>query len=140
MPLKLLIKISLVLLLNHGCAAQKNPLKSGVLTGTTGVFEGNCMPSPGQPPCQPTPLSTTIYITQPSDVFSMKLLVDSTISSFEGKYKLSLAVGDYSLFVRDEQKIVCRDIRCSGPCICTPFTISADSTTYLDPTLDRAAW
>lgn len=98
------------------------------------------MPSPGQPPCEPSPISTTVYVTERSENFSMELLKDSVVSAKNGKYQISLPAGDYSLFLRDGNEIVCRSIRCDGPCLCMPFTITADSTTVLDPNLDRASW
>lgn len=135
-----ILKCILIFSVAQSCAAQKSPDITGTLQGVTGVFQGNCMPSPGQSPCQPSPISTTIYVTEQSEKFSIELLQDSVVSAENGKYKISLPAGSYSLFMRDGNEIVCRSIQCSGPCLCMPFTVAADSVTILDPNLDRASW
>lgn len=133
-------KICLVLLLFSACQAQQSTSQTGILKGITGIFTGNCMPSIGSPPCKPAPISTTVLITKPSEKFSMELLIDSIVSNNNGEYQISLQAGQYSLFLRDGNEIVCREFRCDNQCICYPFTILKDSTTIINPNLDHANW
>ena len=97
-----LIGLALVLTANKCLKVQ-----TGTLEGSIGLFEGNCQPSPGVPPCEPSPISATIYISQPSESFDEALLVDSTISNGDGSYQIKLAAGRYSLFLRDGDEIFC---------------------------------
>lgn len=114
---------------------------TGTLKGTIGIYEGNCMPGPGVPPCVPSPLSTTVFITEPSEDFSFGLLVDSTISDEEGNYQLNLQEGYYSIFLRDTASIVCELWSCPyGDCFCNPFRITNDSVTIMDVNIDHAVW
>jgi len=124
----------------YSCAGQKSNIEVGVLKGTIGVFEGNCMPGPGVPPCEPRPISTTIYVTKPTQNFDRTMLVDSTISNTEGYYIISLPQGKYSLFLKDENQVVCSEIQCPNECFCNPFKMVNDSTTVINANLDHATW
>jgi hypothetical protein len=112
----------------------------GTLKGTIGLYEGNCMPSPGFPSCQPSPISTTIAITNPSEEFNMKLLIDSLITSEEGTFEIELPEGTYSLFIRDGSEFICDSWSCSDKCYCTHFKITSDSLTLITANIDHAAW
>lgn len=122
------------------CMAQKMDTNEGVLSGTIGLYEGNCMPGPGVPPCEPKPISTTILITQLAESFDEALLVKQLKSNEEGLYSTSLPVGQYSLFLKDGDEVVCTLIQCPDKCICHPFEIKSDSTTIIDANLDHATW
>ncbi len=112
----------------------------GTLKGIIGIYEGNCMPGPGIPPCEPRPISTTVYITQLSQNFEMKLMMDSVVSGTNGLYTIDLAPGTYSLFLKDENSVVCDYIECPEQCYCQPFEIKSDSITVIDANLDHATW
>lgn len=137
---KLHILLLFLITFNPSCMAQRTKEPLGILKGTIGVFEGNCMPGPGIPPCEPKPLKTTVYITRPGESFDQTLLVDSTHSDDQGRYAVSLPAGSYSFFLKDEESIVCTVIQCPDACICLPFTIVSDSTTVIDANLDHATW
>ena len=123
------------------CKGQQVSLeKEGKLEGVIGIFEGNCMPGPGVDPCKPKPIATTIYITQPARDFKEELLVTSFQSSKNGNYSIKLMAGTYSLFLKDENSIICDGMSCPEECYCHPFTITADSTTVIDANLNHAVW
>ncbi|MEP2950265.1 MAG: hypothetical protein ABJO91_09635 [Ekhidna sp.] len=122
------------------CVAQKPSQTSGTLKGTIGLYEGNCMPGPGVDPCEPKPISTMVYITKISEKFQLDLAVDSVQSKADGTYAIDLAIGTYSLFLRDEESIICDLIKCPNTCYCNPFKITIDSTTIVDANLDHATW
>ncbi|MCP4457810.1 MAG: hypothetical protein GY816_07270 [Cytophagales bacterium] len=136
----LLISLLFCAHLFSGCAAQKSNLKTGILKGAVGIYQGNCMPSPGIPPCKPTPISTTVFITQPAEFFQVGLLVDSVVSKENGQYQISLSEGTYSLFLRDDEAMVCSETRCNIECFCNPVNIINDSTTQQNLNLDHASW
>ncbi|WP_425392146.1 hypothetical protein [Ekhidna sp.] len=130
----------LLLLISYSCAAQNTPDGKGLLKGFIGIYEGNCMPSPGTPPCEPKPHSTTIYITSLSEKFENALIIDSVKSNELGEYKIKLDPGTYSLFLRDEERVICDVIQCPDQCYCNPFEIVQDSTTVIDANIDHATW
>jgi len=129
-----------VLFIISGCAAQKSSKKAGTLSGIIGLFEGNCMPGPGVPPCEAKPISTTLYITSPAKDFEFKNLVDSVVSNNKGFYTIELKVGIYSLFLRDDKHIVCIDMQCNPECVCTPIEISGGKKETRDLNLNHAIW
>jgi hypothetical protein len=133
---KLLIIVSMLLF----CSVKNFNIEQGIIAGQVGIYEGNCMPSPGVPPCKPSPISTTIFITQPSKTFHLNLLEDSVVSDANGHFNLILPIGNYSLFLRDGSIVVCDKMSCNTTCICSPFSIYTDSTTVLNPNLDHASW
>lgn len=112
----------------------------GTLKGTIGIYEGNCMPSPGFPSCQPSPISTTIAITKPNEEFNIELLIDSLITSEEGTFEIELPEGTYSLFIRDGSEFICDSWSCSDKCYCTPFKITSDSLTLITANINHATW
>jgi len=139
-----MIKQSLVLLVAillsfMSCEKDKNDLidKNGVLKGTIGLYEGNCMPVAT---CQPSPISTTVAITNPSEDFNIDLLVDSVITSDNGTFEISLPVGNYSLFLRDGNEFICDSWTCPDDCYCTLITIKSDSITVVKANIDHASW
>lgn len=130
----------LSLFLFSSCIAQRANNASGILKGTIGVYEGNCMPGPGVKPCEPRPISNYILITSITENYDKELLVKRIKSDEEGLYEVSLPEGDYSLFLEDGDKVVCTLIQCPSTCICHPFKIVVDSTTVIDANLDHATW
>ncbi|SNT36762.1 hypothetical protein SAMN05421640_3590 [Ekhidna lutea] len=137
---KILKGITILVWLFFGCAAQKPKIEKGTLKGVTGVYEGNCMPGPGRPPCEPRPVSITILITDVSESYDENKLVKKIKSDDNGEYQTDLPVGRYSLFLNDADQVVCTIIQCPETCICHPFEIKSDSTTTIDANLDHAVW
>ncbi len=127
-------------LLAQSCVAQKATDPIGILKGVIGVYEGNCMPGPGRKPCEPKPIATEILITSVSKSYEESLLVKKVKSNKDGIYETNLPPGTYSLFLRDDDQVVCTLIQCPTTCICLPFKISNDSTTVIDANLDHATW
>ena len=120
---------------------EKDIIKNnGILKGTIGLYEGNCMPGPGVPACQPSPISTTVAVTMPSENFDIRLLVDSIITSDNGTFEISLAEGNYSLFLRDGNDFICDSWTCPSDCYCSLFVIKNDSTTIINANIDHAVW
>ena len=122
------------------CAAQKQEQQDGLVKGTIGIYEGNCMPGPGIPPCEPRPISNIIYFTQKSERFNPTLVIDSVQSKPDGSYEISLPVGSYSLFLKDGDQVVCDLIQCPEVCYCRPFEITEDTVLIIDANLDHATW
>lgn len=113
---------------------------TGLLKGSVGLYEGNCMPSPGVSPCEPSPISTTVAITQPSRDFNLDLLIDSVVASENGEFEINLTEGIYSVFLRDGNDFVCDSWSCSDECHCTLIKITNDSTTNIYINIDHATW
>ena len=132
-------KIFLGLLVMH-LFIEQPMLNEGTLIGKVGVYEGNCMPAPGAPPCKPRPLSALIYISVPSESFNREYLVDSVRSDNGGQFSLQLEAGDYSIFVKDGSQITCTVTSCPSECYCLPVSVFADSTTEVEVMLDHAVW
>ncbi|MEQ9405113.1 MAG: hypothetical protein RIM99_16095 [Cyclobacteriaceae bacterium] len=129
-----------ILLTILSCQALKGGTGYGSMAGTTGVFEGNCMPSPGVAPCKPRPVSTTVFITRKAKEFEWSLLIDSVVSDSNGLYNIRIFEGNYSLFLRDGNKIICTGYQCDPECHCSPVTIFADSVSLINLNLDHANW
>ena len=113
---------------------------SGMLEGTVGVYEGNCMPSPTKPPCEPRPIEATVYVSKPIKEFEKALVLDSVQSNSEGKYSISLPAGKYSLFLKADGEITCSQLNCPSDCYCSLITIESGSRISKDLTIDRATW
>lgn len=122
------------------CASQQANNQIGTLNGTIGIYEGNCMPSPNSAPCKAKPISTTVYISQPSKEYQIELVIDSVNTNEMGEFKMSLKAGEYSLFIRDEDQVICDGYNCEKECYCTSFQIQADSTTVINANIDHASW
>ncbi len=122
------------------CVAQKVSEPNGTLKGIIGIYEGNCMPGPGIEPCVPRPISTGILITSIAEKYDESLLIKEVISNDDGEYETKLPPGTYSLFLKDNSKVVCTLIQCPDVCYCHPFKIVSDSTTVIDANLDHATW
>ncbi|MGD2035076.1 MAG: hypothetical protein PVF73_08475, partial [Bacteroidales bacterium] len=112
----------------------------GTLKGSIGLYEGNRMPGAGVTPCQPSPVSTTVAITIPSENFDPHLLIDSVITSDNGTFEANLPEGSYSLFLRDGNDFICDSRTCPSDCFCTYFKITRDSVTTVSANIDHAAW
>lgn len=130
----------LVVVMIVGLCTGLSFINSGTLIGEVGVYEGNCMPSPGVPPCEPQPLSALLYITQPGEKFNPEKVVDSVRSDRKGRFSLELAAGDYSIFVKDGNQITCTVTSCPAQCYCLPIKVRSDSITRIEVTLDHATW
>ncbi len=122
------------------CALRPIPGKEGMLTGFVGILDGNCMPSPGQPPCEPAPFQTTLYVTTPSENFDELNVVESVTSNSDGEFSVQLKAGFYSLFIGYQDRYGCSYFECKDLCFCSPFKITADSTTNLNLKLNIADW
>ncbi|WP_420315897.1 hypothetical protein [Ekhidna sp.] len=129
-----------IVILSTSCVAQKSNEESGTLSGMIGIYEGNCMPSPDVPPCEPQPIATTVYVTSLTEKFSEDLVIATTESNEDGDYSIKLAPGTYSLFLQDGESVICDVIQCPDQCYCNPFEIVADSTTSIDANIDHATW
>ena len=121
------------------CENDKNDSinENGFLKGTIGLYEGNCEPVAT---CQPSPISTTVAITKPSQDFNMDLLVDSVITSENGTFEIKLPEGNYSIFLRDGNEFICDSWTCPDDCYCTLITIKNDSITTVTANIDHATW
>lgn len=109
----------------------------GTVKGSIGLYQGNCMPVIV---CEPSPISTTVAVTEPSENFNMDILIDSVVSEADGTFELSLPPGNYSLFLRDTNGFVCDWWGCPEDCYCTYFTVKEDSTTIINANIDHASW
>jgi hypothetical protein len=128
-------------LLSISCFDNNEERITENLQGTIGIYEGNCMPAPGNPPCKPSPFSTMVLITKPSEHFNQDLAIDSVRSDANGQYSIYLPAGKYSLFLRDGNEIVCDSWFSDGQnTYCLPFEIKKDSVTVMDANIDHAAW
>jgi hypothetical protein len=136
------IKIYLLIfgLFFYSCKAKSDFPPKGLVQGTIGIFEGNCMPSPGVAPCKAQPISTTVYITSLAESFQSDLLKDSIKTNDKGEFKMKLASGSYSLFIKDGNEVICGGLNCEKVCYCTPFTIKSDSVTLIYANIDHASW
>lgn len=114
--------------------------RNSILKGKVGLYTGNCMPKPGIPPCEPTPISTTVAITEPSEFYHAGLLADSVISSEKGIFEISLPEGDYSLFLRDGDEFVCVGYIYTNERFCTIYTVDSLYTTTVILNIDHASW
>ncbi|MCG8700014.1 MAG: hypothetical protein MI922_18305 [Bacteroidales bacterium] len=112
-------------------------IKNGVLKGSIGLYEGNCMPINT---CTPSPISTEVAITKPSEHFDKDLLVKTVISSEKGAFEVNLPEGNYSIFLKDGDEYVCDSWTCPGECYCTFITVKQDSVTNVTANIDHAAW
>lgn len=114
--------------------------RNSILKGKIGLYEGNCMPGPGIPPCQPAPISTTVAITKPSEHFNIDLLEASVITSEKGIFEMVLPAGNYSLFIKDGDEFICDSWACPNECYCTLFEIDTDFTTTVIANINHASW
>lgn len=120
--------------------SKKTGQQTGILHGITGIYEGNCMPSPGVPPCQARPSSITLLITSPSEEYDSTMLVKRVTSSDDGVFEVELSPGNYSLFLLDGEDVVCPAMSCPDACYCQPFEIISGERTKVNPNLDKATW
>jgi hypothetical protein len=114
--------------------------RNGILRGKVGLYVGNCMPGPGIPPCEPTPISTTVAITEPSEFFNAELLVDYITSSENGIFEISLPEGYYSIFLKDGDDFVCVAYTFTNERYCTIYTVDNLHTTTAILNIDHANW
>ncbi len=99
------------------------------------------MPGPEKKPCKPQPISTLVYVTKPSEKFNQELLVTTILSKEDGSFKVDLAPGKYSLFLKDGDEKICDGLNCDGDdCYCTLVEIKKDSTTSVKINIDHATW
>jgi hypothetical protein len=136
------VSVTLVLcFLFLSCTDNVEVQSLGLLEGTIGIYEGDCMPSPEKSPCVPSPFSTMILITNPSEHYNRDLMVDSVGSDANGKYSIYLPEGKYSLFLRDGNEIICDSWTSDGQnTYCLPFEIKKDSVTVMNANIDHATW
>ena len=103
----------------------------GILKGSIGLLEGDCMPQKDQPPCKPKPIEATVLVTKPSEKFIQSNLVDSVRSDIQGNFELKLKPGEYSAFVKYKDEINCTGLICNPSCVCSPISIRKDSITTI---------
>lgn len=138
-PVSILIAINIILLTSSEPHLVQE--QWGSLQGSTGILEGNCMPGPGVPPCEPRPTSMKVFITQPTEHYQINMVRDSVISDADGNFEIRLPEGKYSLFIQDDDHRVCGGpMECTPECICLPVFIKADSVTTVKVNLDKANW
>ena len=139
--MKKLISILLVISVVFFISCDKFKFyNKGTLKGTIGIYEGNCMPQSGVPPCKPKPIATTIAVTTPSEFYQKKKLIAKTVSTEDGSYEITLPEGEYSLFLLDGDEFICEHWKCPEQCYCTPFIIKKDSITIVNANIDHAYW
>lgn len=129
----------LVLLLSQ-CQAQKGKTSYGTLAGITGIYEGNCMPAYGQPPCKPRPAPVTILVCKPTDTYTEDALILKVTSNEDGTFSQRLPVGKYSLFLLDDDGPYCPVTECPDACYCQLVEILPNQTTEVKLNLDHASW
>lgn len=136
---KVLALIAISTLIN--CTAFRSGNQElGLLTGTVGLLEGDCMPSPNSPPCEPRPISTWVYATLPSEGFAPEKVVDSVRSIGNGQFSMNLSPGKYSLFAKYAGEVACTQFNCNPDCFCQPVDIAADSTSTVTLVVNKATW
>lgn len=88
-------------------------LQQGI-SGLITEIKGNQMPKVGVPPAKPKPVSTTLFVYEPTHISQVQPLetgsslytaikrkmVASVLSDSLGRYSVALPVGTYSLFVK----------------------------------------
>lgn len=136
---------------------KKNQSKISVGQGVAGTLimkEGNCMPMTGpyegDNPCRSFPVKRIIQVYEPtshSEVESSEpgpsfeeihtRLIAETESDEEGFYELELDTGRYSLFII-EKGMYYRNMFKDN--LIGPFTVSTDSVTLENLTIDYAAY
>ncbi len=99
----------------YGCISLSSQTKLTALQGVQGqVFQqkGNSMPMKGQKTSKGTFLHTMVYIFEPTSLLKVEglngqictkvntVLVDSTMTDIDGKYKIALKSGKYSIMVK----------------------------------------
>ncbi len=107
--------ISILCMPFYGCISLSSQTKLTALQGVQGqVFEqkGNTMPMKGQKTSKGTFLHTMVYIFEPTSLLKVEglngqicakvnaVLVDSMMTDKDGKYKIALKPGKYSLMVK----------------------------------------
>lgn len=110
--------ISILYMPFYGCISLSSQNKLTLLQGVQGqVFEqkGNAMPMKGQKISKGAYFHTMVYIFEPTSSLEVEglkgqictkvntVLVDSTMTDTEGKYKIALKPGKYSLMVKFEE-------------------------------------
>lgn len=117
----------------------------GSISGVVTLHSGNCMPKidfDHRPTtCSTKPQSRIIYIHPPvtnADIKGSYLetqvpIITQVTSGIDGKYKVTLPVGIYSVFVDDDGKEYCGFYSHDGPC---QINIQNSETT-LDITIDH---
>jgi len=137
---QVLVVLTLSGLAFGSCKSQQMESNNGTLAGNLGLLEGNCMPGPGRPPCEPAPISGTIYITKPSERYQADLLIRKVDVSEDGLFSVKLEPGKYSVFVQDGDQITCTITNCPDQCYCLLVEIVDTKVTNQDVTINHATW
>ncbi|MBW0178686.1 hypothetical protein [Sediminibacterium sp.] len=99
------------------CSSAKKTQKGEIEQGISGLIteiKGNQMPKVGVAPATPKPVSTTLYVYEPTHISQVKpletgsplyttinrKLVASVLSDSLGRYSVALPAGTYSVFVK----------------------------------------
>lgn len=123
-----------------GCVARQSGIQMGTVSGIVQIYDGNCMPSPGQPPCEADPIAALILLCQKTEKYESALLVDSVRSDTEGRFSIAAAAGEYSVFVKYKDSIHCDYTECETDCYCHPIRIRTDSSTNTIVKINLANW
>lgn len=113
----ILFTLFLAILTFSACSSAKKSQTSGIQQGIAGFIteiKGNQMPKVGVEPASPKPVSTTLYVYEPTHISQVKALetgsplytvinrkmVASVLSDSLGRYSVALSPGTYSVFVK----------------------------------------
>lgn len=142
----ILTALALILFLTSstacGSSLKNNQLHSATnhISGQIRIKEGNCMPGPNTPPCKAIGKQVTVLLTQLSETYNNKLLIDKIISNEQGEFSANVAIGTYSLFIQYQDEIHCPNTICDPECYCMPVEITANHMDSLRIDLDLATY
>lgn len=113
---KILFSLLPAVVIIAACSSTKQLKSTMVKQGIVGyVYEtkGNQMPYPGMPPATASPVQTTIFIYEPTNISQVQRegtsafyktvntkQIDSVMTDSTGKFSVALPIGTYSLFVK----------------------------------------
>jgi len=113
----ILFVLFLAILTFSACSSSKKAQTAEIEQGISGIItevKGNQMPKVGIPPAVPKPVTTTLYVYEPTHISQVKpletgsplytvinsKLVASVVSDSLGRYSVALPMGTYSVFVK----------------------------------------
>lgn len=121
-------------------AFEKKVQDKGEVKGVIGLIDGDCFPGPNNPPCKSKPISGTLIITEPRQEYDQSKVIDSLVIADDGKYRLFVKAGKYSLFIRYDNEIYCSGFICEPDCYCSLVTIYADSSIIANLNINQGNW
>lgn len=113
----ILFALIVAILTFSACSSAKKAQSGEIQQGISGLIteiKGNQMPKVGIPPATPKPVSTMLYVYEPTHISQVKAteagsplytainrkLVASVLSDSLGRYAVALPAGTYSVFVK----------------------------------------